>query len=67
MKNKNMEKVFPLMITAGLFNKGYKGPASKIETEPIPPRPVLNLISKRKLKKMKGKKARKNRGQRRKK
>ena len=56
-------KGLPLMIMAGLFNKGLKT-VSKVDmgTQPLAPKRESLEISKQKLNRMKGKKARKNRG-----
>jgi hypothetical protein len=59
----NKNKVLPLMILTGLLEKGRRLVSSvDIGTQPLTPRRESLEISKRKLNKLKGKKARKNRG-----
>lgn len=59
----NKPKRFPLLALAGLFGKGKKF-AVKVDigTQPIAQKHEEHLMSKQKLNRMKGKKARKNRG-----
>lgn len=59
-------KMLPLMIMAGLFDKSPRsGPKANIGTQPIAPKRESFVMSKQKLKRTKGGKARTNRGKRR--